>query len=103
MQIILIVKDKFVNHILKLRNKVLLQGGKYNPSTLYIQAGETVLWKNNCCSGCTVTSNNGLFESGVIKKGFSFPFTFTKSGIYLYHCEKIKDMKKQLLLNNQMH
>ena len=73
--------------------KVDLQGGKYFPETLYIQTGEMVQWVNNCCTGCTVTSDNDLFDSGSIKKGQSYSFTFEKSGIYHYHCMKIEDMR----------
>lgn len=78
--------------------KVDLQGGRFYPEILYIQTGETVQWENNCCTGCTVTSDDGLFDSGAIKKGLSYYFTFNDPGIYLYHCEKIEDMRGRIVV-----
>lgn len=34
----------------------------------------------------TVTSDEGLFDSGTLSQGGVFSFTFTKPGTYNYHC-----------------
>jgi plastocyanin len=78
--------------------KVVLQEGRFNPEILYLKTGETVQWENNCCTGCTVTSDDGLFDSGAIKKGLSYNFTFNQPGIYLYHCEKIEAMSGRIIV-----
>jgi plastocyanin len=49
--------------------------------------GETVTWINDDSGRHTVTSKDGVFDSGMMGKGQSFSFTFDKAGEYSYHCE----------------
>ena len=78
--------------------EINLQGGSFYPVSLTIKAGDTVRWENNCCSGCSVTSDNGLFDSGKLNRGQSFSFTFINPGIYPYHCIKIEEMKGTIIV-----
>ena len=60
------------------------------PSSLNIQAGDTVRWTWGN-SGHTVTSgsgcaSNGLFNSGLGNTGFVFTFTFNTGGAFPYFC-----------------
>ena len=62
----------------------------FSPSSVTIQAGDTVMWTWQG-SGHSVTAglpghNTGLFDSGVHNSGFTFSFTFPDAGTFDYHC-----------------
>ena len=62
----------------------------FSPSSVTIQAGDTVMWTWKG-SGHSVTAglpghNTGLFDSGVHNSGFTFSFTFPDAGTFDYHC-----------------
>lgn len=61
----------------------------YSPDnvTLVIGVNNTVTWTNDDSSIHTVTANNGAFDSGYLNPGDSYTFTFTKAGVYQYHCQ----------------
>jgi plastocyanin len=64
----------------------------FNPVTLTIPVGTTVIWKNTTAAPHTVTSDDGkTFDSGVntpiSAQGGTFSFKFTSSGKFTYHCE----------------
>jgi plastocyanin len=61
----------------------------YNPNPIEIKVGDTVTWINNDSSPHTVTSsssNDSSFDSGVLRRGEAFSFTFDKEGEYSYFC-----------------
>jgi plastocyanin len=58
----------------------------FEPKTLTIMVGTTVVWKNLTTVTHTVTSDTGKFDSGSISSGGTFRFKFTKAGTYDYHC-----------------
>lgn len=61
--------------------------GGYNPSLLKVVSGSNVAWCNDNYSlhADTVTSDNGLFNSGLISQGSSWTYIFAKPGEYHYH------------------
>jgi plastocyanin len=63
----------------------------YNPSTVRIAVGDSVLWTNNGATDHTVTSGNpgdpdagSVFGSGPIAPGATFTFTFNVTGDFVY-------------------
>jgi len=59
----------------------------FNPSTLTIKVGTTVIWKNVSSAPHTVTSDDGqTFDSGNLAVGDTFRFTFKNAGTFSYHC-----------------
>jgi plastocyanin len=64
---------------------VVVENYDYSPASRTIVAGDVVRWT---FSGDphSVTSRDGLFDSGVTDPGGSFQFTFTKAGTYRYSC-----------------
>ena len=59
----------------------------FNPSTITIAAGDTVMWTNQPTSVThTTTSDTGLWDSGFLSPGSSFSFTFTAAGTFGFHC-----------------
>jgi len=61
----------------------------FSPETLTVSVGTTVIWTNRTSTPHTITSDAGMFNSGLndpIESGFTFTFKFTKAGTYKYHC-----------------
>jgi plastocyanin len=65
---------------------VMMKNIKFDPDSLTVAAGTTVTWTNEDSVAHTVTSDDGLFDSGNINKGDTFSYTFDKPGTYDYHC-----------------
>jgi len=53
---------------------------------LTIKVGTTVIWTNRDNAAHTVTADNGEFDSGSLKTGDTFSFTFSKPGTFPYYC-----------------
>ena len=66
-------------------NKVTVTDFKFEPKTLTINEGDTVVWDNK--EGLhTIKSDTEAFVSKNLKAGESFSYQFTKAGKYPYHC-----------------
>jgi plastocyanin len=65
---------------------VLISLASYQPSSLTVPAGTTVTWINRDVVRHTVTSDEGLFDSGRLGSGESFSYTFKEPGTFNYHC-----------------
>jgi plastocyanin len=63
---------------------VNIKGFAFNPSTLTIAVGTTVVWTNN--DSATHTINSATFNSGNLAQGQTFKQTFTVAGTYSYSC-----------------
>lgn len=72
--------------------KITGAAGNYSfqPASVTIKAGSTVVWVNDSGVVHTATSDSGdavTWDSSVISTGGgSFSFVFTKPGTYPYHC-----------------
>ena len=64
----------------------------FSPNPVEVKVGEIVTWINNDSGRHTVTSKDGIFDSGILGKGQSFSFTFDKPGEYQYFCEPHPNM-----------
>jgi plastocyanin len=58
----------------------------FNPTEETIPAGGTILWRNVDNAAHTVTSDDGLFDSGNLAPGDEFRWTFDEPGEYPYNC-----------------
>ena len=56
------------------------------PDTIEVAVGTTLQWTNSDLVAHTVTSDAGLFDSGVIQNQQTFAWTFDAAGTYDYHC-----------------
>jgi plastocyanin len=70
---------------------VSLHDNFFDPTTIDVAAGTTIVWDNAGQGGHTVTSDAGVFDSGQeesqwLSPGQTFSFTFTQAGTYPYHC-----------------
>lgn len=67
-------------------NEVWLVYKAFNPTQLQVDSGATVTFTNKDNADHSVTSNSGLFDSGKIKSGNSFTYTFNTKGNYYFYC-----------------
>ena len=58
----------------------------FSPASVRILAGGTVTWTNKDAVDHTATDLDGNFDSGHVNPNQTYKFTFTKAGIYTYHC-----------------
>ena len=65
---------------------VNIKDNSFMPSTLTVPVGATVEWHNQDGVQHTVTSDQGLFDSGVLMQGKKFAFKFNAPGSFGYHC-----------------
>jgi plastocyanin len=64
---------------------VVIDGVKYEPATLAVKRGDTVVWINKDPFPHTVTAP-GAFDSHAIAAGKSWKYTARKSGEFAYVC-----------------
>jgi plastocyanin len=68
--------------------KIVANAGSnsFSPNPVEVKVGETVTWINDDPGRHTVTSKDGVFDSGMMGKGQSFSYIFDKAGRYSYFC-----------------
>jgi plastocyanin len=59
---------------------------QFNPNVATVAAGGTVTWTLSGEAAHTMTADDQSFNSGIIKPGESFQYTFTKLGSFTYLC-----------------
>ena len=72
-------------------NEVYAYDNFFRPQSLTVSVGTRVTWTNKGASAHTVTSGtrgnpDGRFNSGDMRSGATFSYTFTMAGQYTYHC-----------------
>jgi YVTN family beta-propeller protein len=66
---------------------------------IQVKAGQRVTWTNNDPVPHTVTSDDGLWDSGDIASGKSFSRTFEVPGTYDYHCNNHPAMQGTVVVS----
>jgi plastocyanin len=70
----------------------------YQPTALTVGLGQTVTWTNESFGPHTVTSVDGLFDSGKLNPTNTFSVTFSKAGTYDYKCTIHPTMQGSVLV-----
>ena len=65
----------------------------FQPNRIEITAGTTVTWTNNDPLEHSVTAVDRSFDSGLIKSGGTWRYTFTRPGTYQFSCQPHPFMK----------
>lgn len=67
---------------------VVVQLGEhfFDPSSITVKVGTTVVWRNNGQQVHDIHARDGSFNSPLLNPGNTFTFTFTKPGLYRYYC-----------------
>lgn len=67
-------------------NAVGMGPAAYGVNPLVITPGTTVTWVNQASMLHSSTSDNGVWDSGVLSTGQNFSFRFNTPGTFPYHC-----------------
>jgi plastocyanin len=65
---------------------VVAEALRFQPQTLTVPVGTTVVWMNADAFEHTVTADDGSFDSGLFGTGGTFAWTFSAPGTYGYYC-----------------
>jgi len=66
--------------------EVFIEGFAFKPNSITIPIGTTIKWTNEDDTTHTVTSEDGIFDSGDIKNGETYSYTFNEAGSFKYYC-----------------
>jgi len=72
---------------------VTIEGMRFQPETLTVAPGDSVVWVNKDLVPHTVTSEAGGFDSQIIQAEKSWRFTARKKGDFAYICTLHPTMK----------
>lgn len=68
-------------------SEVSIKNFVFGPTDLAVSVGDTIVWTNDEAGiGHTATSNDGLWNSEMLRPGDTFEFTFTEAGTFTYFC-----------------
>jgi len=65
---------------------VSIKNFAFNPGSVTVAAGTTVVWTNDDGTGHTVTADDGSFDSKTVDTGGTFSQTFATAGSFTYKC-----------------
>ena len=68
------------------------------PATLNIRKGDSVTWTNKDGTRHTATSDDGVFDSGLLSNGQNFKYQFNEVGTFSYHCTPHPYMKAKIIV-----
>src|SRR3954452_25027649 len=80
-------------------HQVAIDGLKFQPDSLTVQSGDSIVWTNKDPFPHTVTSPSGGFDSHEIAPGQSWKYTASKKGTFGYTCTLHPIMKATLIVN----
>ncbi len=70
----------------------------FNPATITVQKGTTVTWIQKDSTRHTATSDEGIFDSGLLSLDQSWSYTFNEAGTFKYHCTPHPNMKGTIVV-----
>jgi plastocyanin len=83
------------------RDKVVvveIKSLRFAKSTVTVEAGTTIAWRNRDPLSHTVTSDSSGFDSGEIRPDAGWNHTFTVPGTFSYHCGPHPNMQATVVV-----
>lgn len=82
-----------------IKEDVEIKGFAFNPETVTIPKGATIIWTNSDSASHTIVSDDGNeISSNSFSKGETFAHTFNTPGTYNYHCGIHPSMKGKIIV-----
>ena len=78
--------------------EVEISGFAFAPATITIPVGTTVTWFNKDSVAHTVSSREGVFDSGNLSGGATFSYTFDQKGSFEYYCKIHPSMRGKVIV-----
>lgn len=76
---------------------VSIENFSFGPGDITVSVGDTITWTNDEASvGHTTTSDDGIWNSALLKPGETFEQTFTEAGTFTYFCSIHPSMKASI-------
>jgi plastocyanin len=75
---------------------VVIDGVKFEPQTLAVKVGDTIVWINHDPFPHTATAQGGQFDSHEIAPGRTWKLTAKKAGVFPYACTLHPTMRATL-------
>lgn len=75
------------------QNTVAIKNFAFSPSTLTIQKGANVTWRNDDSVQHQITSDSPAFSSPLLSTGGTYTFQFNTTGTFPYRCNIHPTMK----------
>jgi len=79
--------------------EISIEDMAFKPATITVAAGTTIRWTNKDGVSHSVTSDTGLFDSGLIGNGGTFTRQFNTTGTFPYHCTPHPAMTATVIVN----
>lgn len=80
--------------------QVSIQNFAFAPANIQVKVGTTVTWTNRDSAPHTVTFRNGMGDSGLLKQGQSFSYTFASAGTFDYYCAVHPNMTARVVVTS---
>ncbi len=80
--------------------EVEIEDFAFNPGRLHINIGDAIEWRNRDAIMHSSTSDDGIWDSGLLATDQTYTFVFTTEGIYPYHCTPHPFMMDTIVVGN---
>ena len=80
------------------RVEVMISNLSFQPASITVGRGSTIVWRNQDTVAHTVTAEDGSFDSGTIVAGDMFVQKFDKVKTYTYSCGIYPEMKGTIIV-----
>lgn len=80
--------------------EVEIEDFAFVPGRLHINPGDAIEWRNRDDVMHTSTSDNGLWDSGLLARDQTFTYVFNNEGIFPYHCSPHPNMIDTIVVGN---
>lgn len=87
--------------IIEIDAEPYVENWRYSPPVITVPVGTRVTWFNTGRRAHTVTSREGLFDSGPLDSSASWSYEFDTPGIYSYFCGPFTWMKGTVIVRAQ--
>ncbi len=71
------------------------------PHGTHVNVGDIITWRNRDAVQHSSTSDNGIWDSGLLSRDQTFSYTFTSNGAFPYHCSAHPSMKDTIFVGLQ--
>jgi len=66
--------------------EVEIEDFSFIPAGLHINVGDAIEWRNRDNVSHSATSDNGIWDSGLLARDDTYTYTFNEVGTFPYHC-----------------
>ena len=78
------------------RRELIISSESFRPSSVVVQLGDSVIWRNTDIVRHTTTSRKAAWDSGKLKSGARFVWVANQVGVFEYYCSSHRGMKGTL-------